>query len=154
MKNRTPHAQFYRWLGALFTLAVVAPVGAQPHQQVVDGIAIYLGIVPAQVVRGHGPEHAERQMHAGVPAGENHLVIALFDDKSGKRITDADVMAKVSGKGSPAIQKRLEPMEIAGAMSYGGYFYMAGAGSYRIELRIRLPGSPRAIPAVFNWTRR
>lgn len=153
MKNRTCRA-VSGWLGGLLALAVIAPLEAQPHQQVVDGIAIYFGVVPAQVVRGHGPEHAERQMHDGVPAGENHIVIALFDAKSGNRITDADVTARVAGKGSPATEKRLEPMEIAGAMSYGGYFYMAGAGPYRIEVRVRLPGSQRAIPAAFNWTRR
>lgn len=154
MKNRTTGAELYRWLGALLAIAVVMPVGAQPHQQVVDGVAIYLGIVPAQVVRGHDPKHAERQMHDGAPAGENHLVAALFDDKSGKRITDAEVTAKVSGKGSPAIEKRLEPMEVAGATSYGGYFYMAGAGPYRIELRIHLTGAQRPIRAIFNWSRR
>ena len=132
---------------------VAAPANAGGYQQVVDGVAIYFGIVPAELVRGHPPEHSESQMHGGVPVGENHIVIALFESKTGKRLTGAMIDARVTGAGSN-VQKTLEPMEIAGAVSYGNYFYMPGSGPYHIVLRIRLPGGgARELRTTFTWAR-
>jgi hypothetical protein len=51
-----------------------------------DGIEIYFGVVPAPVISGH------EMGHGGSPRakGSHHLVIALFDSKTGKRVTDAE----------------------------------------------------------------
>ncbi len=142
-----------RWLLAGLLLVVSATVAADGYRQVVDGVAVYFGIVPAELVRGHPREHPESEMHGGVPAGENHLVIALFDDKTGKRITRAEVTATITGPDRFKLEKKLEPMIIAGAASYGNYFAMLGSGPYRIALRIRMPGIGHEIRAVFTWAR-
>ena len=59
--------------------AVSAAASANEHV-VVDGVSIYLGIVPAEIVGGHPREHAESEMHGGPPAGKHvyHLIIAVF----------------------------------------------------------------------------
>jgi hypothetical protein len=141
------------WLLAGLLLVVSVTVAAGGNRQVVDGVAIYFGILPAELVRGHPPGHPESGMHGGVPVGENHLTVALFDDKTGKRIADAQVTATITGPDRFKLEKKLEPMLIAGTASYGNYFNMPGPGPYRITLRIRTPGIGRDIQAVFTWAR-
>lgn len=91
-------------------------------------------------------------MHGGMPAGHssNHVVIALFDASTGKRIEDAQVTASVNELALGPDWKPLEPMRIADTITYGNYFNMPDAGEYRIHLRIRLPGQEQAIKATFT----
>ncbi|MEK7816214.1 MAG: iron transporter [Pseudomonadota bacterium] len=109
--------------------------------------------MPAQLVRGHPPAHPEGQMHGGAPVGENHIMVALFEEKTGKRLSDMTVTATITGPGRFKAEKKLEPMVIADGMTYGNYFYMPGPGPYRIKLSIRLPSAARAIRATFTWAR-
>ena len=141
------------WLLAGFLLVVSATAAELSYRQIVDGVAIYFGILPAELVRGHPPEHPEGQMHGGIPVGENHIMVALFEDQTGKRITRAEVAATITGPGNFKAEKKLEPMIIAGAATYGNYFSMPGPGPYRISLRIRTPGTGHDIQAVFTWAR-
>lgn len=140
-------------IAALALWFMAAPASAGGYQQVVDGVAIYFGIVPAEVVRGHPREHPEGEMHGGVPVGESHIMVALFDAKSGERIARAEVTARVSGGPASSTEKRLEPMLIAGSQTYGNYFAMIGPGPYQIELQLRLPGKAKPIRARFEWSR-
>lgn len=122
--------------------------------QVVDGIAIYFGVLPAEMIRGHPQAHPESQMHGGIPTDLSyHLTVAIFDDTSSERITNADVTVKVEGSGGFEVRKELEPMTIAGKRSYGNYFRMPGASPYRIEIQIRRPESPGITRATFEWGR-
>src|SRR6266545_7081070 len=76
------------------------------------GLAVYIGVVPAEIVRGHSSQHAEKTMHGGAPKGAHqyHVVAAVFDAASGNRISDATVTAQVSGLGLSGSKARLEPM--------------------------------------------
>jgi hypothetical protein len=141
------------WLLASLLLVVSATAAVDGYRQVVDGVAIYFGVVPAELVRGHPPEHPEGQMHGGVPVGENHIMVALFEDKTGKRITRAEVTATITGPGNFKAEKKLEPMIIAGAATFGNYFTMSGPGPYRIAVRIRTPVIGHDIEATFTWAR-
>lgn len=145
------------WSGLFATVlglaAVDAPAAESSYRQVVDGIAIYFGIVPAQLVRGHPPAHPEGQMHGGAPVGENHIMVALFEEKTGRRLDRVEVSATITGPGRFKLEKKLEPMVIAGTTSYGNYFYMPGLGPYRLALRIRPPDAAREIRASFTWAR-
>ena len=141
------------WLLAGLLLVISATAAVDGYRQVVDGVAVYFGIVPAELVRGHPQEHPEGQMHGGTPIGENHIMVALFEDKTGKRITRAEVTATITGPGNFKAEKKLEPMIIAGAASYGNYFNMPGPGPYRIAVRIRTLGIGHDIEATFTWAR-
>ena len=133
-----------------WTAPALARVGGD--SQTVDNVAIYLGLMPTEMIRGHPAEHAENSMHGGpAPAsGQYHVLIALFDAKSGARISGASVTARVSEVGLVGPEKTLEPMEIAGTETYGNFFPMAGHGPFRIEVAIRLPGQSREIRAHFE----
>lgn len=125
---------------------------AADYYKSVGGYAIYIGILPAQIVQGHSPEHPESKMHGGAPAGRHqyHVVVAVFDASSGARLADAIVRAKVGEPGLAPVEKPLEPMPIAGAMSYGNYFPMPAPGPYRIDVRVVGRGSGTPVDASFT----
>lgn len=123
------------------------------HQRA-GGVDVYLGVFPAEIVLGQPKLRTEAEMHGGVPAGEHHyhVMVALFDAATGKRITGAQVKAKVSELGLSGVEKKLEPMNIAGTTNYGNYFRMSGTGIYRIQVHIHRPGVAQAIEAVFEYS--
>ena len=140
-------------MGGIAALFLAGAFAADtPTHKVVDGISIYLGVLPAEMILGHPDSHTEAEMHGGIPAGEHHyhVTVALFDAATGKRITAAKVKAKVSELALSGTEKELEPMRIAGAISYGNYFRMPGAGIYRIRVQVRQPGV-HAIEAEFEY---
>ncbi|MFG1244430.1 hypothetical protein [Xanthobacter versatilis] len=136
-------------LSGLAHIAAAAPGG---DSRVVGDVQIYMGILPAELIRGHPQGHTENSMHGGQPAtrGEFHIVVALFDVRSGRRLTGADVSARVSEIGLAGSQKTLNPMQIAGTESYGNYFEMPGSGPFRISLTIRLRDRTQDIKAEFE----
>jgi hypothetical protein len=138
----------------LLVAGVLAPATADTgsDSKTVGNVVIYLGILPAEMIRGHPKGHPEATMHGGQPggSGQYHVVIALFDAKSGTRITKADISARVSEIGLAGEEKKLEPMEIAGTETYGNFFRMAGHGPFRISLTIRISDQPQEIKAVFE----
>lgn len=138
----------------LFLFAAAAAAADSNLHKVVHGVSIYLGVFPAEMILGQPRPRAEAEMHGGVPAGEHryHVTVALFDNATGKRITGAQVKANVSEVGLSGVQKKLEPMLIAGSVSYGNYFNMPTTSNpYRIQVRIELPGVADVIEAQFDY---
>ncbi|MHB9117175.1 MAG: hypothetical protein ACYC2R_02740 [Burkholderiales bacterium] len=122
--------------------------------KVVNGVAIYLGMMPAEMILGYPKSRTEAEMHGGVPAGKHqyHVLVSLFDNATGKRITGAKVSARVYEINLAGTQKKLEPMLIAGTVSYGNYFDMPLTDNpYRIWVRIELPGAPGIIETEFEY---
>jgi len=125
------------------------------NTQTVNGITIDIGVMPAELVKGHATAAgAPGALHGGTPAmsSSHHLVVALFDSKTGARITDARIRAGVGDRSynhKPEIA--LEPMEINGAMSYGNFFLMQGGGLWRIHLEILRPGMTAPVEADFAY---
>lgn len=121
----------------LVSLNISAVAGDAPETpQVVDGVAIYLGVIPAQIVQGHPNKHPEATMHGGVPkrGHRDHVVVALFDNDTGRRIENAQVTGSVKEIGLSTEQKKLEPMRIADSVTYGNYFDMPDDNLYHIKV--------------------
>jgi len=154
MKLTTSHLLHSLLAASLFLFAVAAAAADSNLHKVVHGVSIYLGVFPAEMILGQPRPRAEAEMHGGVPAGEHryHVTVALFDNATGKRITGAQVKANVSEVGLSGVQKKLEPMLIAGSGSYGNYFNMPTTSNpYRIQVRIELPGVVDVIEAQFDY---
>jgi hypothetical protein len=113
-------------------------------------VAVYLGVVPAEIVKGHPSGHAETTMHGGSPKGrhEYHVVAAIFDAATGARVSDATVTAQISGLALSGPTRKLESMEIAKTISYGGFFDLPGPDLYTIRLAVQRPGSQ---PVVLDF---
>ncbi|NIR30856.1 MAG: hypothetical protein GWN84_16380 [Gammaproteobacteria bacterium] len=137
--------------------ALLAPgsvwAAGHPLHKVADGISVYLGVVPAAVVQERFENRPEAVMHGGASgkAGRYHVMVALFDEHSGHRLTAAEIEATVSELGLSGSRKILEPMEVGGVTTYGNYFELSGAGFYRIVLEIRRPGVARATWTSFQY---
>ena len=151
-----------RWgllaLQFLLALGLTGPALAEStaDSKTVDNLVIYLGVLPAEMIRGHPVQHPGASMHGGRPAESNeyHVTIALFDAKTGARITNAKISARVSEIGLAGEEKKLTPMQIADTVTYGNYFQMAGNGPFRVRLVIHIPDQPREIRAEFeHWHR-
>jgi hypothetical protein len=123
--------------------------------QTVDDVTIYLGVMPAGLVQGHSTVPGDPQaLHGGTPQNRSshHIVVALFDAQTGARIADARIRAGVGDRsynGEP--DRSLEPMQIDGMMSYGNFFLLQGAGTWRIHLEILRAGASRPIEADFAY---
>ena len=120
------------------------------------GLTAYLGVMPAEIVKGHPSSHPEGTMHGGTPIGahEYHVVVAIFDAGSGARISDARETAKVSGLGLSGPEKALEPMAIANTITYGGFFELPGADLYTVSVTVRRPGAQARVILDFRYDHR
>ena len=123
-------------LALLATLA--GPAAAQGRQDR-QGIALYWGLVPEAVV---SQQHALADLHGGRPRGGgqvHHLVVALFDAASGRRIEDAAVRAQLSEIGvADEPPKYLTPMTVNDQLTYGQMFTTAKEGPYRLRIFVKL----------------
>ena len=149
--TRTRFAIVISLLASLVAVPAISAAATTREHKVVDGVSIYLGIVPAEIVRGHPRGHPDGEIHGGPPAGDHvyHIIIALFDQQTDMKISDARVSAAVSEINHPGHQRKLEPMLIGGTIAYGNYFDLPGSGPYRIVVQIRRPAQPRVIEAEF-----
>jgi hypothetical protein len=141
-----------RLLSALALASLIAVPAHAQESKTVNGHTIYLGVVPAESVEGHEPGDPELAMHGGKPFrhGQYHVMIVIIETATGVRVTNARVEARVSEPGLAPMQKKLEPMEISGAMSFGNYFAMGGAGPYSVKLAIELPATKRKLDTEFR----
>jgi hypothetical protein len=120
------------------------------------GVEAFIGVVPAEITKGHAPTGPEVAMHGGVPTGghQYHLIAAVFDAGTGKRIADAAVTAQVSGLGLAGAVKVLDPMTIASTVTYGAYLDLPGPDLYAIVLTIKRPAAEQPITLRFDYDHR
>ncbi len=129
----------------LLATSLVMAGDSERHLQV-DGMNVYLGVIPAQLT-------AEKMHNNATPKEHNyHVLIAAFDSKSGARITDAKLKATVAPLGLGGHSKELEAMP-GGALSYGNYFVMHKPGLYRILVEIQRGESKTKSMAHFVYQR-
>jgi hypothetical protein len=136
-------------------VAFTSPAAAQDYKTA-DGLTVYIGVVPAELVKGPAPRSAEPPMHGGAPrhGRQHHVVVAIFDAATNARVSDAMVTAQVSGLALSGPIKTLEPMEIDKTTSYGNFFSLPGTDIYTIRLTIRRPGSQAAVVFDFKYDHR
>ena len=141
------------------SLAFTAPAGAGIVDGVktVDGLTVYLGVVPAAVTRAHPPQHTERTMHGGVSKPsihDVHLLVAVFNSASGVRLRNIKVTARIHATGRNLGTVSLKPMTVNGALTYGGYAKLGWDEDVMILVDIRRPGrTPRTstVTAQFQY---
>jgi cytochrome c5 len=131
----------------------VASTATRQDFAVVDGMTVYLGVVPADVIRSR-PKEYPKSMYGVAPFGaaQYYVTVALFDTPNGQRIDDAVVKARISTTMDAGPEKTLEPVTIAKVRSYGNYFAMGGAGPYKITVQVRRPSASNVIQAQFEYT--
>lgn len=131
---------------ALATSLVPGVLGAQtPAVQRSARTTLYVGIIPAELAQAAVEAHKQPSPHiTAVPnvRSRHHVVVALFDTRTGRRITDARVVAKLRGPTGPPVIKPLEPMQVGGAISYGNVFVITEIPGHRFEIEVSRGGQP------------
>lgn len=137
-------------------LSACAPRATRDQSQVVDGLKLDYGLIAGEDIRAHPVGHPEADMHKGPPADQRnyHVVLAVFEAGSGRRIPDADVSMALSGPGHPGFGSiPMEPMKVTGQETYGRYVVLPEPGRYRLEFRVRTVGRHQPIRARFELQR-
>ncbi len=119
--------------------------------QTAGGMAVYIGLLPAEIVQGIPTSQPEATMHGGAPSGQHqyHLVVAVFASPGGERISDAKVTARIFQFGILAGNKvLLDPMEIADTITYGAFASFPLKSEYVIHIEVARPG---ADPIPFDF---
>jgi cytochrome c5 len=137
----------------VYMLNAGSGVPGRQDYKVVEGTTVYFGIVPADVIRNNPKEYPASVYGRPPPLPDHYFVtIATFDAKSGQRITDAVVRARISGAAGAGSEKTLRSITIANAVSYGSYFPIAGGGPYRVSVHVNRPGVPGVVQAQFQYS--
>ncbi len=118
------------------------------QHKTIDGISIFLGILPAEIIEGTRIS----DMHGGLPVGEYryHVTIALFND-SGNRLSNANISVQLTTSDSKSESKILEKMKFNNKLVYGNYFTLNESGPYRIKVIIKHPNYPKQIETEFEY---
>ena len=139
-------------VGFTFGMAQAAAVNPDPPIRL-DGMELFYGLIPAEILRGHPRDHEERGMHGGVPRGKGvyHLIVSVFDAKTTTRITDAAITGSVVEVGMATQNRKLEAMTFGGNVAFGNYFEMSNPGPYEIVVNVRRPGHLKTATARFQY---
>jgi hypothetical protein len=134
----------------MFSTTLLMAEHAQRHY-IVDGMSVYFGAIPAQLINGHGSMHKTKSMKQGKHT--YHILVAIFDENSDKRITDAKVKATVTSLITKGETKSLEPMH-GDLVSYGNFFELKETTPYTIKIEIQPTDSSKTRSFVeFTFTR-
>ncbi len=135
---------------SLASFSTTASAGHFGQTKTVGGVVIYLGMVPATVLRQHPNDYPAHEVRK-IPSGKHvhHVMLVLFDRPGGERITNAIVTARVAPLAFAGSTKPLDPMMVAGVLSYCNYFRISPSDTTVIQAEIRLPGAARVIHARF-----
>jgi hypothetical protein len=141
--------------GLMLALAVTLPASADDltRMRAVDGLVVYLGVMPTETIRTHPVSYAEEHMHGGIPSGHNmyHVLVTVFDRATGERVSDAHVMARVAPLGLSGPRRTLDTMNGAGGVCYCNYFAMSGHERHRIDVVISRPDAPQPKRVTFLY---
>jgi hypothetical protein len=122
----------------LLVLALASTSAAQ-ESKTVAGIVINFGIMPADLAlraEGHRDAHP-----AHPPSGSQHLLITLDEQKSGKRIGDAEVVIEVTDPRGHVEKKTLLHTQARGLPDYSDLFVFGWSGEYSIRVIITPQGA-------------
>jgi cytochrome c5 len=127
---------------------------SDPSHKRVEGMDIYVGVLPAESLRGRHGADVEKTMYGGIPSGTGYFLVnvTLRDGKSKAEIKDAQIEARVANLMNGETRK-LEVATISNSVSYGNYFQMPGKDPYTVTLKIRKAGAAQAIEAKFDLKR-
>lgn len=144
--------QFIFWVlaASLFWLTGTLHASDASLSRSIDGIDIYMGITHANK-QGEAVEVKKSGLIQGIRGKKHHITVALFDSKTGQRITDARVVAGIGEMGLSSNRKKLRQERFGEAISYGRDFYLSQEGPYWIDLKIKRNGNTQSTLTRFEW---
>jgi hypothetical protein len=141
---------WFRFLSAsLLAIALVStPVAAQ-QRKVVDGFVVNFGTVSAEVALGAAGHSEAHPAHP--PSGSQHLLVALDEEQTGKRIGDAEVVIEVTDPHGRVQRKPLLHTQAGGLPDYSELFVFGWSGEYSIRLIITPKTGAKPVETRFTF---
>ncbi len=140
-------------LAAAFSLSAFASdqIG---FRTTVGEFSVYLAVMPAEFVAGPQPTPERGTTPYQPPAAKDthHVMVSIFEYRTGRRVSEAMVTARVAALGLSGEKKALEPTAVAGATVFSNSFPMIGRGPFRVDVEFRVPGAKRHEQATFYFT--
>ena len=132
--------------------AAAGPAKPAGNVKTVGRSEIYLGVLPAEVLRSFPKDSVERSMHGGVPSGSGyyHVNVSVLDATTKAPISGAKVEIKVDERGLSSETKALLPIATGSIPSYGNYIRLKGKTPYVFTVKIQRPDSPQPFEAQFE----
>jgi cytochrome c5 len=132
--------------------AAAGPARPAGNVRTVGRSEIYLGVLPAEVLRSFPKDSVERSMHGGVPSGSGyyHVNVSVLDATTKAPISGAKVEIKVDERGLSSETKALLPIATGSIPSYGNYIRLKGKTPYVFTVKIQRPDSPQPFEAQFE----
>jgi hypothetical protein len=143
-----------RLLGIFLLMSHPAAAATASQEVSTTHMEIHYSVTSVDALRAYPAGSVEQTMHGGIPrsSSQRHVMIAVLDRTTKQPITDAVVTARVGELAQAGEEKKLEPMVIAGAPTYGNYFTMKGRGPFRIAVTITRPKNAEKVHANFDYT--
>src|SRR5436190_7213006 len=133
----------------LFVVAAAAALPAFAQQEMkVDGLVIEFGLMPADKAvhaMGHAQAHPQK-----FPSGSQHLLITLAEQKSGRRIGEADVVVEVVDPKGQTAKKTLIHTSAAGMPDYSELFIFGWSGAYSVRVNVTPWAGAKPVKAAFT----
>jgi len=131
-----------RCMAVLTAIAIgfVASSAFAQHTKRVDGVVVNFGIMPAEAAlraEGHSEAHPQHP-----PAGSQHVLITLDDEKGARRVGDAEVTVEVKDPRGRMERKPLLHTHGGGLPDYSELFVFSWSGDYDVHvIVVRQPGA-------------
>lgn len=147
-------------LAGFMPVAAQAQDGAGEAPKRVDGLAVYLDIQPAAMAANWAGFHRstgqqDTTMSTARPDLDRHIVVVVFDDRTGKRVNDASIRVVVSRDEPPgrAYTYSLDKMALGSNASYGKVVTMDPSAFYDFKVLIDREGTSQPISVPFGPVR-
>lgn len=131
---------------AACTLGAISAFGQQ--QKTVDGIVINLGLMTAERAV-HAEGHRDAHPH-DFPSGSQHLLVTLADEKTGRRIGDAEVRVEVRDPKGGRAAKSLAHTSAGGMPDYSELFVFGWSGTYTVNINVTQAKGGKPLKTAFT----
>lgn len=146
----------WKRLAAAVAIALIATplnAGVVDGVKTVDDLTIYLGVLPAGLVRGHEAELATA-VRGGLPRSSVHnihVVAAVFNKTTGARLNGIVVNARIHGTNQNRWTVPLKSMIVSNAMTYGGFTNLGTEEDVMISIDVIRPNRRHVTTAQFEY---
>lgn len=134
---------------------VAADAAEADQSKTAGGVTVHLGAVPAEIVNGTTADsRTERPMHGSIPKVHTNIILSRPCSMRQVAPVYAVVAAQVSGLGLSGGKMKLEPMQISGTTTYGGFVDQPGLDLYTVKLTVeRSAVSPTVLQFKYDHRR-
>ncbi|XUW93861.1 hypothetical protein OH764_35905 (plasmid) [Burkholderia sp. M6-3] len=151
-------------INAIFTtlllgVCAVAYADDLSHSVTAHGLTVHYGVIPSSKLRDSG-SNAASNITAPSP-NQYHLTVAIFEAATGRRVSDATVLASVKGPRAhdthfhtKPVERRLDAVKVGSAVTYDNDFQMPWSGIYHVDLIVTQKDQPKPTKIRLNYDHR